>query len=52
MSYQLFEDLVVWKKSARLSSDVYKELRNLRILDLKIRLPGLVYRPKQYCRRI
>ena len=30
MSYQLFEDLVVWKRSARLSSDVYKELRELK----------------------
>ena len=30
MSYQSFEDLTVWKKSARLSADIYKELSELR----------------------
>lgn len=35
MSYQLFEDLVVWKRSARLSSDVYKELRELKDFGFK-----------------
>ena len=35
MSYQLFEDLVVWKRSARLSSDVYKELRELKDFEFK-----------------
>ena len=29
MSYKSFEDLEVWQKSARLSSEIYKELRHL-----------------------
>ena len=35
MSFQLFEDLVVWKRSARISSDVYKELRDIRDFGFK-----------------
>ena len=35
MSYQSFENLAVWKKSARLSSNIYKELRNLRDFGFK-----------------
>jgi four helix bundle protein len=35
MSYQLFEDLVVWKRSARLSSDIYKKLNGLRDFGFK-----------------
>ena len=35
MAYQSFENLAVWKKSARLSSDIYKELRNLRDFGFK-----------------
>ncbi|MFW2439071.1 MAG: four helix bundle protein [Arenicellales bacterium] len=35
MSYQLFEDLAVWKRSARLSSNVYKELSQLRDFGFK-----------------
>ena len=35
MTYQSFEDLVVWKKSARLSSQLYKELRELRDYGFK-----------------
>lgn len=30
MAYQIFENLDVWKRSARLSSSVYKELSQLR----------------------
>ena len=35
MSYQSFENLTVWKKSARLSSDIYKELKQLRDYGFK-----------------
>jgi len=35
MSYQLFEDLIVWKRSARLSSDIYKKLNSLRDFGFK-----------------
>ena len=35
MAYQSFEDLAVWKRSARLSSDVYKELWELRDFGFK-----------------
>ena len=35
MSYQSFEDLTVWKISARLSADIYKELRELRDFGFK-----------------
>jgi four helix bundle protein len=35
MSYQTFEDLAVWKKSARLSSEIYKELLDLRDFGFK-----------------
>jgi four helix bundle protein len=35
MAYQLFEDLAVWKRSARLSCSVYKELRQLKDFGFK-----------------
>jgi len=35
MSYDSFEDLAVWKRSARLSSQLYKELRKLRDYGFK-----------------
>ena len=35
MSYQAFEDLAVWKKSARLTSEIYKELLDLRDFGFK-----------------
>jgi four helix bundle protein len=35
MAYQLFEDLAVWKRSARLSCCVYKELRQLKDFGFK-----------------
>lgn len=35
MSYQTFEDLAVWKKSARLSSEIYNELLDLRDFGFK-----------------
>ena len=35
MAYQLFEDLEVWKRSARLSCSVYKELRQLKDFGFK-----------------
>ncbi len=30
MTYKSFEDLDVWKKAARLSADIYKQLANLK----------------------
>ena len=35
MSYQSFEELVVWKKSSRLAVNVYTELRDSRDFGLK-----------------
>lgn len=35
MSYKSFEDLLVWKRSARLSSEIYKELCELKDFGFK-----------------
>ena len=35
MTYKSFEDLDVWKRSARLSSNIYKELKELRDFGFK-----------------
>ena len=35
MAYQSFENLTVWKKSARLSSEIYKQLQELKDYGFK-----------------